>query len=141
VPSHPAIGFRAARRRLILYCIADCTWEVDVPLSDNEQRLLEQMERALYAEDPKFASTMRGASRRVGAGRKILIGGVAVALGLVGLVAGVAGANYLLGILGFVLMLAGTAFALSSQRRGGPTGVVSPGGVVKGRPPKRRRNG
>jgi hypothetical protein len=26
-----------------------------VPLSDHEQRLLEQIERALYAEDPKFA--------------------------------------------------------------------------------------
>ena len=38
--------------------------EVEVPLSENEQRLLEQMERALYAEDPKFASAMRGANRR-----------------------------------------------------------------------------
>jgi hypothetical protein len=113
-----------------------------VPLSDNEQRLLEQMERALYAEDPKFASTMRGANRRVGAGRKILIGGGAVALGLVGLVAGVARGQYILAILGFVLMLAGTAYALSSQRRragGGPTGVVGPGGSVKSRPAQRRR--
>jgi hypothetical protein len=109
-----------------------------VPLSDNEQRLLEQMERALYAEDPKFASTMRGASRRVGAGRRILIGGVSVALGLVGLVAGVAGSQYILAILGFVLMLAGTAYALSSQRKSGPSGVVAAGGAVKGRPAKRR---
>ena len=30
-----------------------------MPLSDHEQRLLEQIERALYAEDPKFASTVR----------------------------------------------------------------------------------
>ena len=35
-----------------------------MPLSDHEQRLLEQMERALYAEDPKFATTMRGADLR-----------------------------------------------------------------------------
>ena len=27
-----------------------------MPLSEHEQRLLEQMERALYAEDPKFAA-------------------------------------------------------------------------------------
>ena len=33
--------------------------EAPVPLSEHEQRMLEQMERALYAEDPKFASTMR----------------------------------------------------------------------------------
>ncbi|HZF87360.1 DUF3040 domain-containing protein, partial [Streptomyces sp.] len=25
-----------------------------MPLSEHEQRMLEQMERALYAEDPKF---------------------------------------------------------------------------------------
>ena len=47
-----------------------------MPLSENEQRLLEQMERALYAEDPKFASAMRGANRRPGAGRRLLLGGV-----------------------------------------------------------------
>jgi hypothetical protein len=35
--------------------------EVSVPLSEHEQRLLEQMERALYAEDPKFVSSLRGA--------------------------------------------------------------------------------
>jgi len=29
-----------------------------VPLSEHEQHLLEQMEQALYAEDPKFASQM-----------------------------------------------------------------------------------
>jgi hypothetical protein len=30
-----------------------------VPLSEHEQRLLDQIERALYQEDPKFASTVR----------------------------------------------------------------------------------
>lgn len=112
-----------------------------MPLSDNEQRLLEQMERALYAEDPKFASTMRGANRRVGAGRKILIGVAGIAVGLVGLVAGVAAKQPAIGIAGFVFMLAGTAYAVQSQRKGGPTGVVSAGGTVKGRPAKRRSGG
>ena len=122
-------------------CVADCTWEVDVPLSDNEQRLLEQMERALYAEDPKFASTMRGANRRVGAGRKLLIGAAGISVGLVGLVAGVANKNYILAIAGFVFMLAGTVYAVSSQRKTGPAGVVSAGGTVKGRPSKRKTGG
>ena len=31
-----------------------------MPLSENEQRLLQQMEKALAAEDPKFASALRG---------------------------------------------------------------------------------
>jgi len=34
-----------------------------VPLSEEELRLLEQMERALVEEDPKFASTLRGSSQ------------------------------------------------------------------------------
>ena len=33
-----------------------------VPLSEHEQRLLEQMERALHEEDPKLASTLRHGS-------------------------------------------------------------------------------
>ena len=35
-----------------------------MPLSEEELRLLEQMERALVEEDPKFASTLRGTSLR-----------------------------------------------------------------------------
>lgn len=31
-----------------------------MPLSDREQRMLDQIESALYAEDPKFASSVRG---------------------------------------------------------------------------------
>ena len=104
-----------------------------MPLSDNEQRLLEQMERALYAEDPKFASTMRGAARRPGAVRRLLLGGAGIVVGLVVLVLGVAQKQVLLGVLGFVCMLAGTAYAVSGQRRGGPLGVV---GASGSRPPR-----
>ena len=35
-----------------------------MPLSEHEQKMLEQMEQALYAEDPKFASQMQGAGAR-----------------------------------------------------------------------------
>jgi len=113
--------------------------EVEVPLSDNEQRLLEQMERALYAEDPKFASAMRGGNRRPGAIRRLVIGAVAVVLGLAVLVLGVAQKQVLLGVLGFVCMLAGTAYAVSSQRRGGPVGVVGASGTVRPAGGARRR--
>jgi hypothetical protein len=108
--------------------------EVVVPLSDNEQRLLEQMERALYAEDPKFASTMRGAARRGGSLPRMAIGITGVLAGLVVLVLGVASGNVVIGVLGFLSMLAGTAYALSSRRRpaaGGPTGVVTKDGAVR----------
>ena len=44
--------------------------EVDVPLSEHEQRLLEQIERALVDDDPKFASTVRTVDRRSRARRR-----------------------------------------------------------------------
>ena len=110
-----------------------------MPLSDNEQRLLEQMERALYAEDPKFASTMRGGVRRPGVMRRLLLGGAGIIIGLVVLVLGVAQKQVLLGVLGFVCMLAGTAYAVSSQRRGGPLGVVGASGAVRPAGGSRRR--
>ena len=102
-----------------------------MPLSDNEQRLLEQMERALYAEDPKFASAMRGAARRSGTGRRLVLGIAGVIAGLVLLIVSVNKMNVLIGVGGFLLMLAGTAYALSARRRGGPAGVVSAAGTVR----------
>jgi hypothetical protein len=117
--------------------------EVDVPLSENEQRLLEQMERALYAEDPKFASAMRGAARRPGTGRRLLFGAVGIVVGLVLLVVGVAQQQVVLGVLGFVFMLAGTVYAVSAQRRHGPTGVVGSSAKVRsaaGTTRRRRRS-
>jgi hypothetical protein len=114
-----------------------------VPLSDNEQRLLEQMERALYAEDPKFASTMRGAARRSGSARRLMIGIAAIVVGLVLLVVGVAQQAAPLGVLGFVSMLAGTAYAVSGHRKGGPSGVVQGNGAVRpaGAKASKRRGG
>lgn len=103
-----------------------------MPLSDNEQHLLEQMEKALLAEDPKFASTMRGSARRSASMTRVVIGFVAVVAGLLTLVAGVANAQLVVGVLGFVLMLGGTVFALSARRRGGgPSGVVASDGTVR----------
>ena len=47
----------------------------NVPLSEEELRLLEQMERALVEEDPKFASTLRGTSLRSIARRRAIVAG------------------------------------------------------------------
>ncbi|MBS2964047.1 DUF3040 domain-containing protein [Actinocrinis puniceicyclus] len=61
-----------------------------MPLSEHEQRLLEQMERALHAEDPKFASALQGNKlrrrlrRRVGfAVAGVLAGGALIGYGIV----------------------------------------------------------
>jgi Protein of unknown function (DUF3040) len=88
-----------------------------VPLSEHEQRLLEQMERALYAEDPKFASALRGHDLRGRYRRRAVLGGFGVIVGLALLPVGVAGQAVLLSVLGFLIMLGSAFFAVSSWRR------------------------
>lgn len=92
-----------------------------MPLSEHEQRLLEQIERALYAEDPKFASTVRGSRLRRPSRRRRLQGIALFAVGLVLLVVGVAVPPLLVGsvpvvsVVGFLAMLAGIMLALSAR--------------------------
>lgn len=110
-----------------------------MPLSENEQRLLEQMERALYAEDPKWASAMRGAVRRSSNARRLILGIGGVVLGMVLLLVGVAQQMVIVGIIGFVVMLVAFAYTVSSRRRPGPTGVVNRSGGVRQVSPSSRR--
>jgi hypothetical protein len=92
-----------------------------MPLSEHEQRLLEQIERALYAEDPKFASTVRGGRLRKTTRRRRLQGALLFLLGLVLLVVGVAvkalwlaSSFPVLSVVGFLLMLGGAVLAVTS---------------------------
>jgi hypothetical protein len=87
-----------------------------VPLSEHEQRLLEQMERALYAEDPKFATSLRSSGPRPGSRRKAVVGVLVGIAGLALLVAGAATSLIVLGVLGFLAMLAGTVLVVSALR-------------------------
>jgi Protein of unknown function (DUF3040) len=89
----------------------------DVPLSEHEQRLLEQMERALYAEDPKFASVLRGHDLRGRYRRRAFLGAFGVVVGLAMLPVGVAGKLVGLSVLGFLIMLGSAIFAVTSWRR------------------------
>jgi hypothetical protein len=87
-----------------------------VPLSEHEQRLLEQMERALYAEDPKFASSLRSAGPRPGNRRKAAIGVLTLLVGMALLIAGPVTSVVVLGVVGFVVMLVGTMVVISAMR-------------------------
>jgi hypothetical protein len=89
--------------------------EVPVPLSEEELRLLEQMERALVEEDPKFASTLRGTSLRRSARRRAIAAGVVFVVGMGVLLAG-AMTTYVVGIVGFVIMLASAVIGLNAVR-------------------------
>ncbi len=87
-----------------------------MPLSEEELRLLEQMERALVAEDPKLASTLRGTRLRQRARRHVVIGAVGFVAGLAALMAGVVIPMVAVGIIGFLVMLASAYLALSSWK-------------------------
>ena len=92
-----------------------------MPLSEEELRLLEQMERALVQEDPKFASTLRGTTLRSSARRRAILAGVCFVLGIVVLMAGAIAELPPIGIAGFVIMLASAAFGLAAIRGQGTT--------------------
>ena len=87
-----------------------------MPLSEEELRLLEQMERALVADDPKLASTMRGTTLRASARRRALLAALAFVVGIVVLMTGAITQNTIVAIIGFVVMLASAYVALSSWR-------------------------
>jgi hypothetical protein len=92
-----------------------------VELSEEELRMLEQMERALVEEDPKLASTLRGTSFQRAARRRMILGGVILVAGIGLLIVAVllelsALVQTVVGVLGFVVMLGGAILALTSAR-------------------------
>jgi hypothetical protein len=96
-----------------------------VPLSEHEQRLLEQIERALVDDDPKFASTVRTGDRRLKARRRLQLGALLVVVGLAVLVGGAVASSVILGVLGFLVMFGGAALGVLNYKTA--TGVVEAG--------------
>ena len=85
-----------------------------VPLSEHEQRQLDQIERALYAEDPKFAQAVRARDPRVHYKRRVIEAAIGFILGVGLLMAGVVSKYIWIGVAGFVVMLACSMWALTS---------------------------
>ncbi|MGV9305203.1 MULTISPECIES: DUF3040 domain-containing protein [unclassified Nonomuraea] len=106
-----------------------------MPLSEHEQRLLDQIEQALYAEDPKWANTVRISDPRSHYKRRLVKASIGFALGIVLLMVGVVINQIPLGVGGFVVMLAACLWGLSSWKRmngfgdsgGSGSGVRTPG--------------
>lgn len=103
-------------------------------LSNEEQRLLEQMEAALAAEDPKLVNTLRGSGVRRVHRRRATLAGIGFFLGLTLLVLGIQ--SIVLSVLGFVIMVAAAVTAIYAWQHvgGGPD-------PVPGRGRKGGRNG
>lgn len=116
-----------------------------VPLSEHEQHLLEQMEQALYAEDPKFASQMQGSAARARLRRGIAIGATGVIAGLGLFIFAVARGPVWWGAVGFALMVGGVTYAIRPAKAPkAMLGAVSQDGSVRahtpaGRPGKLRQ--
>ncbi|HEV7582880.1 MAG TPA: DUF3040 domain-containing protein [Mycobacterium sp.] len=112
-----------------------------MPLSDHEQRMLDQIESALYAEDPKFASSVRGGGLRAPTARRRLQGVALFVTGLAMLVSGVAfkatmiGSFPILSVVGFIVMFGGVVYAITGRRL---SGRVDHSGPAQG--PRQRRN-
>ncbi|MET0481044.1 MAG: DUF3040 domain-containing protein [Mycetocola sp.] len=83
-----------------------------MPLSEQEQRLLDEMERNLYRNDADFVSTV-GDRRGRPTYRSIALGSVITIVGAAALVLGVVLQQPLVGIFGFGVMLAGVLVAIS----------------------------
>lgn len=103
-------------------------------LSEEEQRLLEQMEAALAAEDPKLVNTLRGTGVRRVHRRRAAIAGVGFFVGLALLVVGL----YLmstgptgfvaLSLVGFVVMVISAVTAIYSWQHVGTAGTPTGSG-------------
>ncbi len=114
-----------------------------MPLSEHEQRILEQLERDLISEDPKLATTMR--SEPTHSALKFVVATVGVIVGLLLLILGVAQSAAWLGVIGFLLMFGAVTFAFafpggpkhgprtgSKQHPSGPHGPTGPRGAKSG---------
>ncbi|MEO7262149.1 MAG: DUF3040 domain-containing protein [Jatrophihabitantaceae bacterium] len=105
-----------------------------MPLSEHEQRLLDEIEQALYAEDPKFASSVRSARPRNRARTMLALSVVGVLLGLSVVVVGLTANLIVLGVVGFVLIVGScvaAASALRGPRRNGTASLAAQAGQVR----------
>jgi Protein of unknown function (DUF3040) len=113
--------------------------EEPVPLSEHEQRLLEQMERALHAEDPKFASALQGDKLRRRLRRRVAISVVGVLAGGALIGYGIVAKQVPVTVAGGAIVLVCAWLAWTIWRR-----VPAPGQIVPAfrlRPRRTRRSG
>jgi hypothetical protein len=88
-----------------------------VPLSEHEQRMLEQMERALYAEDPKFATALEGSGLRTYTRRRVYQAVAGFLVGIALLMAGMVAQQIWVSVVGFLVMLGCAVLAVTGWRK------------------------
>ncbi|MHA7180506.1 DUF3040 domain-containing protein [Arthrobacter sp. MDB2-24] len=86
-------------------------------LSEHEQRLLDQLEQQLHADDPKFAHSMASDTRKSMSTRRLVIGSLITIAGILVLLAGIVYQNIFIGVVGFLIMGGGVYFATTKSRQ------------------------
>lgn len=99
-----------------------------MPLSEHEQRMLEQMERALYAEDPKFATALEGSGLRTYTRRRVYQAVAGFLVGIALLMAGMVAQQVWLSVVGFLVMLGCAVLAVTGWRKAPKPGERATGG-------------
>ncbi|WFB10019.1 DUF3040 domain-containing protein [Streptomyces sp. LX-29] len=110
-----------------------------MPLSEHEQRMLEQMERALYAEDPKFATALEGSGLRTYTRRRVYQAVAGFLVGIALLMVGVAVQQIWVSVVGFLVMLGCAVLAVTGWRKAPKPGEQQPAGRRGGAVPGRRQ--
>ncbi|MEU0832083.1 DUF3040 domain-containing protein [Streptomyces sp. NPDC056231] len=112
-----------------------------MPLSEHEQRMLEQMERALYAEDPKFATALEGSGLRTYTRRRVYQAVAGFLVGIALLMAGMVAQQIWISVVGFLVMLGCAVLAVTGWRKAPKPGEQqAAGGGSERRQPKQRRS-
>ncbi|MGW6691687.1 DUF3040 domain-containing protein [Streptomyces sp. NPDC054961] len=111
-----------------------------MPLSEHEQRMLEQMERALYAEDPKFATALEGSGLRTYTRRRVYQAVAGIVVGVALLMTGVIVPNVLwISVVGFLVMLICTVLVVTGWRKAPKPGEQPASGSSGGSAPGHNR--
>ncbi|MER6087856.1 DUF3040 domain-containing protein [Streptomyces bluensis] len=111
-----------------------------MPLSEHEQRMLEQMERALYAEDPKFATALEGSGLRTYTRRRVYQAVAGFLVGIALLMAGMVAQQIWVSVVGFLVMLGCAVLAVTGWRKAPKPGEQPSGAPSARRHPRQRRS-
>lgn len=116
-----------------------------MPLSEHEQRMLEQMERALYAEDPKFATALEGSGLRRYTRRRVYQAVAGFLVGIALLMAGMVFKQTWISVVGFLVMLGCAVLVVTGWRKAPKPGEQPQAGSGSGsggerRHPRQRRS-
>ncbi|MDI3387130.1 DUF3040 domain-containing protein [Streptomyces sp. B-S-A8] len=109
-----------------------------MPLSEHEQRMLEQMERALYAEDPKFATALEGSGLRTHTRRRVYQAVAGFLVGIALLMTGMVAQQIWISVVGFLVMLGCAVLAVTGWRKAPKPGEQAAPGEAPGQTTRRQ---